>query len=54
MREAAASNGPVEKLADDIEFELYRMGNREIPSSQTGGMVMKQVLRMDHIAYIRV
>ncbi|MFP4640660.1 MAG: transcriptional regulator NrdR [Dehalococcoidia bacterium] len=45
--------GTVEKLADDIEFELHRMGNREIPSSQIGEMVMKQLLRLDHIAYIR-
>lgn len=45
--------GTVEKLIDDIEFELQRTGRTEIPSSKVGEMVMDRLLRLDHIAYIR-
>jgi transcriptional repressor NrdR len=43
----------VEKLVDDIEAELHRMGKSEIPSSMVGEMVMERLLGLDHIAYIR-
>ena len=45
--------GTVEKLADDIEYELQRMGRTEVPSSKVGEMVMERLLNLDHIAYIR-
>ncbi|NQT71930.1 MAG: transcriptional repressor NrdR [Chloroflexi bacterium] len=45
--------GTVEKLADDIEYELQRMGRTEIPSSKVGEMVMERLLKLDQIAYIR-
>ncbi|MDY6912106.1 MAG: transcriptional regulator NrdR, partial [Chloroflexota bacterium] len=45
--------GTVEKLADDIEYELQRMGRNEIPGSKVGEIVMDKLLRLDHIAYIR-
>jgi len=45
--------GAVEKLVDDIEAELHRMGKSEIPSSVVGEMVMERLLDLDHIAYIR-
>ncbi|HAZ31452.1 MAG TPA: transcriptional repressor NrdR [Dehalococcoidia bacterium] len=45
--------GAIEKLADDIEAELHRMGKSEIPSSAVGEMVMERLLDLDHIAYIR-
>lgn len=45
--------GAVEKLVDDIEAELHRMGKSEIPSSMVGEMVMERLLGLDHIAYIR-
>ncbi|MBT9166174.1 MAG: Transcriptional repressor NrdR [Chloroflexi bacterium] len=46
-------SGAIEKLVDDIEAELHRMGKSEIPSSVVGEMVMERLLEMDHIAYIR-
>jgi len=45
--------GAVDKLADDIEAELYRQGKAEIPTSAIGDMVMERLKRLDYIAYIR-
>ena len=45
--------GAVDKLADDIEAELYRMGKPEIPSAVIGDMVMERLKNLDYIAYIR-
>ena len=45
--------GTVDKLADDIEAELYQQGKSEIPSVVIGDMVMKGLKNLDHIAYIR-
>ncbi len=45
--------GMVDKLADDIESELYQLGRAEIPSSVIGDMVMARLKKLDYIAYIR-
>ncbi len=45
--------GTVDKLADDIEAELYRIGKAEVPSAVIGDMVMERLKGLDHIAYIR-
>ncbi len=45
--------GAIEKLVDDIEAELYRLGKAEIPSELVGDMVIEQLKKLDHIAYIR-
>ncbi len=45
--------GTVDKLADDIEAELYQLSKVEIPSATIGDMVMKGLKNLDHIAYIR-
>ena len=45
--------GAVDKLADDIEAELYHQGKAEIPSAVIGDMVMERLKSLDHIAYIR-
>jgi len=45
--------GAVDKLADDIEAELYRQGKAEIPATAIGDMVMERLKALDHIAYIR-
>ena len=45
--------GTAEKLVDDIESELHRLGQAEIPSSVVGEMVMERLKSLDHIAYIR-
>jgi len=45
--------GAVDKLADDIEAELYHLGKAEIPSTFIGDMVMEKLKKLDYIAYIR-
>jgi transcriptional repressor NrdR len=45
--------GAIEKLVDDIESELYRLGKAEVPSELIGDMVIEQLKKLDHIAYIR-
>ncbi len=45
--------GSVEKLADEVEAELYRTGKSEVPSTVIGDMVMERLKTLDHIAYIR-
>jgi transcriptional repressor NrdR len=46
-------SGTVDRLADDIEAELYQMGKTEIPSAVIGDMVMARLKSLDQIAYIR-
>jgi len=45
--------GTVDKLADDIESELYHQGKAEVPATAVGDMVMERLKGLDHIAYIR-
>ena len=45
--------GTIDKLADDIEAELYQQGKAEIPSAVIGDMVMERLKSLDYIAYIR-
>ncbi len=45
--------GTIDKLADDIEAELFRLGKREVPSRVIGDMVMAGLMKLDYIAYIR-
>jgi len=43
----------VERLVDEIEAELYRLGGTEVASATIGDMVMARLKKLDHIAYIR-
>jgi transcriptional repressor NrdR len=45
--------GSVERLADDIENELYQVGRAEIASYIIGDMVIERLRKLDNIAYIR-
>jgi transcriptional repressor NrdR len=45
--------GAIEKVVDDIEAELQRLGRAEILSSIVGEMVMKRLRGLDRVAYIR-
>jgi transcriptional repressor NrdR len=45
--------GTVDKLADEIEAELFRLGKVEIPSATIGDMVIERLKSLDYIAYIR-
>jgi len=43
----------VERLIDEVEAELYRLGGTEVASATIGDMVMDRLKGLDHIAYIR-
>jgi transcriptional repressor NrdR len=43
----------IDKLVDNIEVELYRLGKSEVPSSIIGDMAIERLQELDHIAYIR-
>ena len=45
--------GTVDKLVDEIEADLYKMGRAEIAATIVGDMVMERLKSLDHIAYIR-
>jgi len=45
--------GSVDKLASDIEAELYNLGKAEISGAVIGDMVMERLKELDHVAYIR-
>ncbi len=43
----------MEKLADEIESELYQLMQREITSTEIGECVMKHLKELDEVAYVR-
>ena len=43
----------IEKMINEIEEQLGKLGKKEIKSSLIGEMVMKKIKRLDNIAYIR-
>jgi transcriptional repressor NrdR len=43
----------INKVADDIENELYKQGKQEVSSTVIGDMVMGHLKKIDQIAYIR-
>ena len=45
--------GTVDKLADEVEAGLYRLGRQEVGSDIIGDMVMERLKGLDYIAYIR-
>ena len=45
--------GAIDKFAETIEAELYKMGKSEVSSSYIGDLVMEGLKKLDHIAYIR-
>jgi len=45
--------GTVEKIVDEIESDLQKLGKAEVPSLLIGEMVMERLKRLDRVAYIR-
>ena len=43
----------MEKVADDIESELYQSMDREIESAKIGEKVMEKLKELDEVAYVR-
>jgi transcriptional repressor NrdR len=42
----------LEKLVDQVESEVQRMGKAEVPSSVIGDLVMERLKELDELAYI--
>ena len=45
--------GTIEKVVDDIEAGLKRLGRAEVPALLIGEMVMERLRNLDRVAYIR-
>ncbi|MGB0386275.1 MAG: transcriptional regulator NrdR [Ardenticatenaceae bacterium] len=43
----------LDKLVNDIESDLYDMGQREVKSETIGEKVMERLIGLDEVAYIR-
>lgn len=43
----------IHKLVDSVESEVYAKGEREIPSSEIGEIVMDKIKDLDAVAYVR-
>jgi transcriptional repressor NrdR len=43
----------VDKAIDHVSQKIFALGEREIGSRQIGEMVMKELLKLDKVAYIR-
>jgi len=47
------SANKIERLVDDVERTLQKKHEKEVQSSQIGGMVMKKLHGLDEVAYVR-
>jgi transcriptional repressor NrdR len=45
--------GELEAILDEVENDLYKLGQAEVESGQIGEMVMARLRTLDEIAYIR-
>ena len=47
------SAAQIHELVDSVETEVYNSGEREIPSSRIGEMVIARIKSLDPVAYVR-
>ena len=40
-------------IADDIEAELFKRGDKEVESTDIGRLCIEKLKRIDHVAYVR-
>ena len=45
--------GSIEKMVDDIEEDLQKLGRAEVPTGIVGELVMARLKELDRVAYIR-
>lgn len=43
----------IERIVDEVEFELQKMGRAEVPSKTVGDEVIRRLQELDQVAYIR-
>lgn len=47
------SEADLQKLVDEVEDELHRRYDREVPSTIIGQLVMQRLRKLDEVAYVR-
>ncbi|MGC9359662.1 MAG: transcriptional regulator NrdR [Anaerolineae bacterium] len=47
------SSDEIEQLVEDIENQLYSLGQAEVSSASIGEMVMRRLKELDKVAYVR-
>src|SRR5687768_7131158 len=45
--------GDVQRVAEEIEEEIHKTHDREVPSTSIGEMVIERLRRLDQVAYVR-
>ena len=53
LRKRPVSTEQIDSAIERIEEKLLNLGVREVPSSRIGELVMRELKRMDKVAYIR-
>ena len=53
LRKRPVSADAVDEAVAKIEEKLLSLGEKEIPSERVGGLVMRELKRLDKVAYIR-
>jgi transcriptional repressor NrdR len=53
LRKRPVATEEIDAAADRIEEKLRTLGEREVSSSRVGDLVMRELARLDKIAYIR-
>jgi len=53
LRKRPVATEAIDRAADRIEEKLRSLGEREIMTSRVGDMVMRELAKLDKIAYIR-
>jgi transcriptional repressor NrdR len=53
LRKRPVATEEIDGAVDRIEEKLRSLGEREIPTSRVGDLVMRELARLDKIAYIR-
>ena len=53
LRKRPVSTEQVDAAIERIEEKLLNLGSREVPSHQIGEMVMRELKKLDKVAYIR-
>jgi transcriptional repressor NrdR len=53
LRKRPVATEDVDAAVDRIEEKLRALGEREVPTSRVGDLVMRELARLDKIAYIR-
>lgn len=53
LRKRPVSTGRIDSAIERIEEKLLNLGLREVPSSRIGELVMRELKKLDKVAYIR-